>query len=136
MCLAITGTGGRYKRTRRVRDVVTETPLLGEFARNRFVCDEHLSLSLSPISIEGRLYEILRRHRGGKRYLSWWFPRRESLDDFRSFFKVFYQERIREKNLGKGIGILAAIDFLPLRRKAFETKYIRGIWLSATDENR
>lgn len=40
------------------------------------------------------------------------------------FFKVFYQERIREKNLGKGIGILAAIDFLPLRRKAFETKYI------------
>lgn len=69
MCLAI--TGGRYKRTRRVRDVVTETPLLGEFARNRFVCEEHLSLSLSPISIEGRLYEILRRHRGGKRYLSW-----------------------------------------------------------------
>lgn len=133
MCLAITGTGGRYKRTRRVRDVVTETPLLGEFARNRFVCEEHLSLSLSPISIEGRLYEILRRHRGGKRYLSWWFPRRESLDDFRSFFKVFYQERIREKNLGKGIGILAAIDFLPLRRKAFETKYIGAM---VTDENR
>lgn len=52
---------------------------------------------------------------------------------FEVFFKVFYQERIREKNLGKGIGMLAAIDFLPLRRKAFETKYI---WLSVTDENR
>lgn len=37
------GTGGRYKRTRRLRDVVTETPL-GSLPEC-FVCDEHLSLS-------------------------------------------------------------------------------------------
>lgn len=52
MCLAITGTGGRYKRTRRVRDVVTETPLLGEFAR--MLCLRRASLSLSFSNIDKR----------------------------------------------------------------------------------
>lgn len=70
------GTGGRYKRTRRLRDVVTETPL-GSLPEC-FVCDEHLSLS--RVSMERRLYEIPRRHRGGKRKASF------VLASFRGFF--------------------------------------------------